>query len=171
MIIFFKRLFQKKAPIILQQRETIPNLTPDSIAYIESSLKITLPSYYKDVHLSELELIAKLRELQEDDMIYLSTNPEWLIHHNQYLFNRAKTEQYLSNMFCIGTDGCGNDSFINLDENDTNIYFLDHEKTTPQLEIDDRISDSSKDVSNLTKFVIECIGEIEYFIKENSDEE
>lgn len=171
MITFLKGLFQKKTAIILQKRETILNLTLDSISYIENSLKITLPSYYKDFHLSELELILKLRKLEEDDILYLSTNPKWLISHNQYLFNRAKTDQYLSKMFCIGTDGCGNDSFINLNDSDNNIYFLDHEKITSQLEIDYSLNDSSKDISNLTKFVIERIEVVENCIRENSDEE
>jgi hypothetical protein len=171
MITFFKRHLQKKIPVVPQKRETILNLTLDSISFIESSLKIVLPSYYKDFHLSELELILKLRKLEEDDMFYLSTNPEWLISHNQSLFNRAKTDQYLSNKFCIGTDGCGNDSFINLDDNDDNVYFLDHEKITPQLEVDYSLTDSLKDISNLTKFVINRIDMIEYCIRENGDEE
>ena len=125
MITFLKRLFQKKTPTVPQKRETILNLTHDSISDIEPSLKITLPSYYKDFHLCELELILKLRKREEDDMLSLSTNPEWLISHNKYLFNK----------FCIGTDGCGNDGFINLDDADDNIYFLDHKKITP-LEIE-----------------------------------
>jgi hypothetical protein len=104
-------------------------------------------------------------------MLSLSTNPEWLISHNQSLFNRAKTDQYLSNKFCIGTDGCGNDTFINIDDNDDSIYFLDHEKITPQLEIEYSSVDSTDNMSNLTKFVLGRIETIEYCIRENSDEE
>jgi hypothetical protein len=38
-----------------------------------------------------------------------------------------KSKGFSSNKICIGTDGCGNDSYISLDETDTNVYFLDHE--------------------------------------------
>lgn len=99
---------------------------------IEAALQIKLPTYYKDFHLTEHDLVAKLRSLTitgiyQEDQLYLASNSKWIIEHNRDFLNLPRRKGFLSNKICIGTDGCGNDSFISLDGNDTNVYFLDHE--------------------------------------------
>lgn len=168
---FFINLFFKKRKST-NKRVSSNFLDSESLSKIEEKLNIKLPSYYKEFHISQIELISKLRNLENDDMIYLSTNKNWLISHNYNLFEQSKTSLYLKNKFCIGTDGCGNDSFISLDENDLNIYFLDHE-VEPVLEINqfgflDPNLISLNTHSNLSKYVNNYIEIINEFIRENT---
>lgn len=137
---------------------------------IENELKIKLPEYYKDFHLSQIELILKLRKLEADDMLHLSTNPNCLKSHNRDLFEFSQNNKYLENKFCIGTDGCGNDSFMSFDENDKNFYFLDHESVEQKIAKYKFDATIYKNESKLSNYVFYFIDVIEKCIRENSDE-
>lgn len=105
-------------------------LDQEAFTAIEESLSIKLPTHFKNFHLYERDLIAKLRELQidsNDEWECIATYPQFIIEQNRDFLQLPKYKGFAKNKICIGTDGGGNDSFMSLDEKDTNVYFLDHE--------------------------------------------
>lgn len=99
-------------------------LSQEELKGIEAKFKVELPKFYKDFHLQDQELIV---EAYLADDIWFSTNKKWLINHNRVFLQLPRADGLIRNKICIGTDGCGNDAFINLDENDKRIFILDHE--------------------------------------------
>lgn len=100
----------------------------EGLAKVEQELKVKLPGFLWDFYRNESRLIRRLRRVSKDaDYIYLTTDFNWMITHNRDLLKLPKTEGVLRNKICIGTDGCGNDSFISICGEDQRVFFLDHE--------------------------------------------
>ena len=94
---------------------------------VEKELNIKLPQFFIDFHLNS-ELITELRDLSNDlDYITISSDADWMIEHNRDFLQLPNNEGICRNKICIGTDGCGNDSFISLVGDDKRVFFIDHE--------------------------------------------
>ena len=61
------------------------------------------------------------------DYITISSDADWMIEHNRDFLQLPNNEGICRNKICIGTDGCGNDSFISLVGDDKRVFFIDHE--------------------------------------------
>ncbi|TSE03677.1 SMI1/KNR4 family protein [Aquimarina algiphila] len=98
------------------------------IERVEQKLNIQLPSFFVDFYIKKEKLIRKFKKLSNDeDYITLTTDFNWMIEFNRDFHKLPRTEGLCKNKICIGTDGCGNDSFISLDGNDFRVFKIDHE--------------------------------------------
>ncbi|MCB0735502.1 MAG: SMI1/KNR4 family protein [Flavobacteriales bacterium] len=103
---------------------------PNDLAAVESALNISLPAFVHDFYAHESALIQKLRKMANDeDYIYLTTDFDWMIEHNRDFLNLPNTEGFCRGKLCIGTDGCGNDTFISLSGDDPRVFCLDMDTT------------------------------------------
>ena len=50
-----------------------------------------------------------------------------MIAHNRDFLKLPSESGPCRNKICIGTDGCGNDSFVSLSNDDPRVFFVDHE--------------------------------------------
>jgi len=123
----------------------------DGLTKFEKELDVKLPNFLWNFYRNESRLIGKLRKVSNDaDYIYLTTDFEWMIVHNRDLLKLPKKEGICRNKICIGTDGCGNDSFISLSNSDQKVYFIDHEIAGDL--IDTEVDDFRWEDDNLDKF-------------------
>ena len=100
----------------------------NQIEKVEQELNIQLPSFFADFYKEKKKLIRKFKKLSnDDDYITLTTDFSWMIEFNRDFHKLPRTEGLCKNKICIGTDGCGNDSFISLDGKDTRVFKIDHE--------------------------------------------
>lgn len=90
-------------------------LTQVDFDTIEQQLQIELPIHYKSFHLQQTALVRELREgaLTEQAHLSLATDAGWLLQINQEI-GVPRQAGPCRGKFCIGTDGGGNDFFINL---------------------------------------------------------
>lgn len=104
-------------------------LTQQDLDKIEQAFGITLPTHYKQFHLTQTEWIQKMRETDgcpEDDTLFIATNVNYIIEMNQYM-GVPKTEGEARGKFFIGGDGCGSSVLIDLNNpNNETVYFLGH---------------------------------------------
>ncbi|WP_421750277.1 SMI1/KNR4 family protein [Croceimicrobium sp.] len=93
-----------------------------------TELGIKLPDFLRTFYEERSDLIKRFKELSRDeDHITLSTDFDWILSYNRDFLQLPKTEGPCKNKICIGTDGCGNDSFIILEDPDKRVFKLDHE--------------------------------------------
>lgn len=98
------------------------------IEKVEQELNIKLPSFFISFYKEHEALIRKLKKISNDeDYITLTTDFNWMITFNRDFHNLPRKTGLCKNKICIGSDGCGNDSFISLDENDKRVFKIDHE--------------------------------------------
>lgn len=122
-------------------------------AKVEQELGVKLPSFFIEFHQNEEVLIQELRALNNDfDYITISSDADWMIEHNRDFLGLPRDEGMCRNKLCIGTDGCGNDSFISLDGKDQRVYFLDHEDIDEFGFIDEENEDFKWEHEELSKF-------------------
>ena len=101
-------------------------LTKNDFSKIEKELKITLPNSFKEFHLMKTDLIDELYKTHGWEQ--LSVDSEWIIESNKYMSLPFDREDGLcKNKIIIGTDGCGNDSVMSLDDSDSRVFIIDHE--------------------------------------------
>jgi hypothetical protein len=106
-------------------------LHPADFTELEQALRITLPAYYKEFHLTATELARKVRQADpapDDNSIALATDTEWLLETNA-LLGIPKHKGTARGKYCIGADGCGSYYLINLeDHQDTTVYQTPHDE-------------------------------------------
>ncbi len=106
-------------------------LTKNDFEKIEKALGIKLPEHYKIFHLTEKELLKKLRESDpwpEDHSIGIATDVNYIIEMNT-LMKLPSTSGPVRNKLAIGGDGCGGNSFMDItDPGNTTIFFLPHDE-------------------------------------------
>ncbi len=108
---------------------------PSSYTYNESHLEAVQESLHlrlpESVHLfyrQQQELISELRLVCNDEpYVYLSTDFDWVIRHNASFLKLPRETGPCRNKLCLGSDGCGNDMFVVLDERDERVFQLNHE--------------------------------------------
>ncbi|MCT4622174.1 MAG: SMI1/KNR4 family protein [Schleiferiaceae bacterium] len=121
------------------------------IERVEKELKIQLPSFFKDFYDHQEKLIGKFKKLSNDeDYIALTTDFQWMIEVNRDFHKLPREEGIGRNKICIGTDGCGNDSFISLDGLDTRVFKIDHEIATELM--DEEIGDFNWEDDRMEKY-------------------
>ncbi|MFA0962916.1 SMI1/KNR4 family protein [Roseivirga sp. BDSF3-8] len=96
-------------------------MTPEDISYIESQLKVTLPDHYTDMLLRYPEDLKQLDHHGE----YLIDDPYYLIRLNTMFGRSGVPEKY----FAIGHNLGGDYYFIQLNSEETTVYYFDHEET------------------------------------------
>lgn len=132
-----------------------------NIKKIELELKVKLPEFFVEFHQHHQELIKTLRKLLNDeDYITLSTDANWIIEHNSQFLNLPNNKGFCRGKLCIGTDGCGNDSFIDLTGEDIRVFFIDHE-------IASELMNDAKDDFNWEDERLEKYSSIEEYVKFN----
>ncbi len=95
---------------------------------IEKELDIKLPSFFKKFHLEKAELINKFHNISNDfNYIVISSDTDWIIQYNRDFLKLPRSHGICRNKLCIGTDGCGNNSFISIIGDDQRVFFIDHE--------------------------------------------
>lgn len=123
----------------------------ESLKRAEIALGIQLPDFFWDFYRNEARLIRKLRVVSKDaDYIFLTTDFDWMIKHNRDLLQLPRTDGICRNKICIGTDGCGNDSFISLTGDDERVFFIDHEMAGELIDHD--LNDFKWEDEELDKF-------------------
>lgn len=120
-------------------------------AKVEKELGITLPKFFIEFHHQNVQLIAELRKVQNDfDYIIISSDTDWMIQHNRDVLKLPRQIGLCRGKICIGSDGCGNDSFISLIGDDKRVFFIDHE-IAGEL-VDQQIGDFKWENEELDKF-------------------
>lgn len=94
----------------------------------EKELGIQLPEFFRRFYQEQSALIKKFKNLNRDeDYITLTTDFDWMLEFNRDFLQLPKSEGLCAGKICIGTDGCGNDSFISLSGDDERVFKIDHE--------------------------------------------
>lgn len=123
----------------------------DKLKEVERALNVRLPGFLWDFYRNEWKLIQKFHKMNNDsDYIALTIDFDWMIEMNRDFLKLPKTEGLCRGKICIGTDGCGNDSFISLEAYDQRVFFIDHE-IAGEL-IDPAINDFMWEDERLEKF-------------------
>lgn len=135
-------------------------LTKKDFDEIEKKLKIILPTSFKEFHLKKIDLIETLHKTYEWEQ--LSIEREWIIESNEYMSLPFDREDGLcKNKIIIGTDGCGNDSVISLDNSDPRVFVIDHEIASELISEEtldfDWDNERMTSFPNLEEYVIEII--------------
>ena len=121
------------------------------IEKVEKELGIKLPDFFIDFHRQQAQLLEELRNVSNDfDYITISSDADWMIEHNRDFLKLPNEAGLCRNKICIGTDGCGNDSFISLLGNDKRVFFIDHE-IAGEL-IDEEINDFKWEDEEMTRY-------------------
>ena len=118
-------------------------LTQADFNKLEQELQIELPAHYKKFHLQEIALIKKMREgpLTDQDHLSLATDADWLLQTNQEIGVPVLTGPCRGKL-CVGTDGGGNDFFINLENpGDTVVYQAAHDGFPREEIFDEKLDD------------------------------
>lgn len=132
-----------------------------NIKKIELELKVKLPEFFVGFHQRQQALIKTLRKvLNDEDYITLSTDANWIIEHNSQFLNLPNNKGFCRGKLCIGTDGCGNDSFIDLTGEDKRVFFIDHE-------IASELMNDAKDDFNWENEKLEKYSSLEEYVKFN----
>ena len=146
---YIETMWFKKNRIDLKQLEQL-----------EQALNIKLPDFFLRFYSEEVKLINKFKKLSNDeDFIGLTTDFDWMIEYNRDFLQLPKTEGLCKHKICIGTDGCGNDSFISLETKDTRVFKVDHE-------IADDLLDDSTDDFNWEDERMEKYDSLRHYLKE-----
>lgn len=120
-----------------------------NLARIEEQLQITLPEFYKKT-ITDYPFKAKNENDFIEDNIVKDT--DWLIDVNKELrIIGFMGTQWPNHFYAIGHDGCGGFMFINLQKEDTTIYYADHEE-----EFDVYKLDELELFESMEEFVNEC---------------
>lgn len=98
-------------------------LTNIDFKLIEKTLNVILPKHYKEFHLTRQELISELRTFDDYDSFVLSTNCSDIISFNQLLDLPRKTG-FLQDKLWISSDGAFSYTFMNLDNENTTVYYI-----------------------------------------------
>lgn len=118
---------------------------------VEKELGIKLPSFFTEFHRQNVEMIGELRLAANDfDYIVISSDADWMIQHNRDFLRLPREVGLCRNKICIGTDGCGNDSFISIVDDDPRVFFIDHEIAEKLIDIE--IEDFRWEDEELNKF-------------------
>ena len=98
-------------------------LTNIDFKLIEKTLNVILPEHYKEFHLTRQDLISELRSLDDNDSFVLSTNCAAIIEFNQ-LLELPRKSGFLKDKLWIADDGAFSYTFMNLNNENTTLYFI-----------------------------------------------